>query len=399
MPNEISLVNSSTICKGSGMKKRSFWLQCIEKYWNRSILWISGVRRVGKTCLCQTMADIHYFDCELPRVRRMMEDPEDFWSGLRRQRVVLDEIHRLGNPSEMLKIAADHYPDIRVIATGSSRLGASAKFKDTLSGRKTDFWLTPMMSADLRDFGNDNISHRLLRGGMPPFFMEDKLPERDFQEWMDAFWAKDIQELFRLERRYSFQKFIELLLLSSGGIFEATRFAKPCEVSRTTISNYLSVLEETYVVQVIRPFSTHRPTEIVAAPKIYGFDTGFVCYFKGWDSLRKEDYGLLWEHYVLNEINARFQTRRINYWRDKRGHEVDFVLKPRSRPPVAIECKWSASGLNPTGMQAFRKQYPKGENFIVAHDVTRSYSKSFGQLRVKAVNLAGLISELAKKWP
>ena len=84
------------------IKKRSFWLQSIEKNWRRPILWISGVRRVGNTCLCHTIADVHYFDCELPRIRRMMEDPENFWNGLRRQRVILDEIHRLGNPSEIL---------------------------------------------------------------------------------------------------------------------------------------------------------------------------------------------------------------------------------------------------------------------------------------------------------
>jgi hypothetical protein len=66
------------------------------------------------------LPDIEYFDCELPRVRRMMEDPEDFLDGLRGRRIVLDEIHRLPNPSEMLKIAADHYPRTRVIATGSS---------------------------------------------------------------------------------------------------------------------------------------------------------------------------------------------------------------------------------------------------------------------------------------
>jgi len=378
------------------MKKRSFWLQSIEPNWRRPILWISGVRRVGKTCLCHTIANVHYFDCELPRIRRMMVDPEGFWNGLRGQRVILDEIHRLGNPSEILKIAADHYPDIKVIATGSSLLGASAKFKDTLAGRKTDFWLTPMMSADLGDFGNEDLSFRMLRGGMPPFFLEKELPEQDFQEWMDAFWAKDIQELFRLERRYAFQKFIELLLIQSGGIFEASRFARPCEVSRTTISNYLAVLEETYVVNVIRPFSTHRPTEIVAAPKVYGFDTGFVCYYKGWFSLRPEDCGLLWEHYVLNEIHANLQTRRVNYWRDKRGHEVDFVIAPRNRPPIAIECKWSASDLNPSGIQAFRRQYAKGENFIVAQDVDRAYEKSYGKLKVKFVDLDGLILRLSE---
>ena len=57
---------------------------------------------------------------------------------------VLDEIHRLPNPSELLKIAADHYPDIRILSTGSSTLGASARFRDTLAGRKQEVWLTPM---------------------------------------------------------------------------------------------------------------------------------------------------------------------------------------------------------------------------------------------------------------
>ena len=65
-------------------------------------------------------------------------------------------------------------------------------------------------------------------------------------------------------------------MIQSGGIFEATRFAHPCEVSRGTISNYLAVLETTHVAHVIRPFSTHRPTEIISAPKVYAFDTGFV---------------------------------------------------------------------------------------------------------------------------
>ncbi|PYV04098.1 MAG: hypothetical protein DMG26_08305 [Acidobacteria bacterium] len=85
---------------------------------------------------------------------------------------------------------------------------------------------------------------------------------------MDAYWAKDIQELFRLGRRDSFLKFTELVLAQSGGIFEATRFAGPCEVSRPTIVNYLRVLEAMFVAHVIRPFSTRRPTEIVAAPKV-----------------------------------------------------------------------------------------------------------------------------------
>jgi predicted AAA+ superfamily ATPase len=251
-----------------------------------------------------------------------------------------------------------------------------------------------MIAADLEDFGREDLHHRLLHGGLPPFFLAGELPERDFQEWMDAYWAKDVQELFRLERRHSFQRCAELLMAQSGGIFEATKFARPCEVSRTTISNYLAVLEATFVVHVVRPFSTHRPTEIVSAPKVYGFDTGFVCYHRGWHTLRREDLGLLWEHFVLNEMHAHGQSREVRYWRDKRGHEVDFVLARQGKPPLAVECKWSASESDPGQLKAFRRRYPQGESVVVAHDVDRSFSRSYGDLAVRFMNLPGLIAEL-----
>jgi predicted AAA+ superfamily ATPase len=373
------------------MVKRSQWIKLIETAWKeRSIIWLSGVRRSGKTCLCQSLQDIEYFDCELPRVRREMEDPEAFLNGLQGRRIVLDEVHRLHNPSELLKIAADHFPKVRVLATGSSTLGASAKFKDTLAGRKRDLRLTPMTLADLQDFGQDDLRHRLLRGGLPPMLLAEALPEKDFQEWMDAYWAKDIQELFRLERRSSFQKFFELLMAQSGGIFEATKFARPCEASRQTITNYLNVLESTFVAHVLRPFNTRRATEIVTAPKVYGFDTGFVCYHRGWHSLRNDDLGPLWEHFVLNELQAHLQGQSVLYWRDKSQHEVDFILRKRGGNPLAIECKWSSDNFDPTNLQAFRRQYPRGENIVVAADVTRSFRRTHGDIEIQYNSLARL---------
>ena len=183
-------------------------------------------------------------------------------------------------------------------------------------------------------------------------------------------------------------------MIQSGGIFEASRFARPCEVSRTTISNYLAVLEATFVVSVLRPFTTHRPAEIVAAPKVYGFDTGFVCYFKGWHELRSDDLGILWEHLVLNEIQAQLQTRRVHYWRNKGGNEVDFVLAGRGKKPIAIECKWSASDFDPAAMQAFRRHYKNGDNYVVANDVDRPVRRSFGNIEVILTNISGLIRAL-----
>ncbi len=328
-----------------------------------------------------------------------MEDAEAFLQGLRGKRVVLDEIHRLQNPSELLKIAANHYPDVRVVATGSSTLEATRKFKDSLTGRKAELWLTPAMSRDLTSFGVVDLERRLLRGGLPPFLLPDVVREPDFQEWMDAYWARDIQELFRLERRQSFVRFIELLLTSSGGIFEATRFAGPCEVSRPTIVKYLSILETTMVAHVVRPFSMGKTAEIVAAPKVYGFDTGFVCYFRGWHSLRREDLGLLWEHYVLNELHARLQTRSVQYWRTKQGLEVDFVLAPRGRPPIAVECKWSADDLNPSALLAFARRYPDAECVVVTHDIDRDFRRRFRDLDVWFTNLEGFILRMERDEP
>jgi len=325
----------------------------------------------------------------------MLLDPESFLDGLRRRRVVLDEIHRLSNPSELLKIAADHYRTTRIIATGSCTLGASTKFRDTLAGRKRDIWLTPMSLRDLEDAKLPDLKRRLLRGGLPPFLLPQQLEERDFQEWMDAFWAKDIQELFRLERRDSFQKFTELILAHSGGIFEATRPALICGISRPTIAKYLRVLEATFAAYIIRPFSTRQPNEIVAAPKVYGFDTGFVCYYRGWQELREDDLGMMWEHFVLNELMTRTQSRDVAYWRDKRGHEVDFVLARRRKKPLAIECKWSADSFDPTNLRAFRQQHPEGENVVVAQDVGRAFGRTFGKLRVRFESLDAFADSVA----
>ncbi|HTM06559.1 MAG TPA: AAA family ATPase [Patescibacteria group bacterium] len=388
------------------MIKRAFWISLIEKYWQqKNIIWLMGVRRIGKTSLCQSLDRIEYFDCERPRIRQLLVDPEGFLAAQKGNHIVLDEIHRLDNPSELLKLAADHYKEVKIIATGSSTLGASAKFKDTLTGRKKEIWLSPMLLDEGTDFGNVDLMHRFLFGGLPPFFANSVVPEDAFKEWIDAYWAKDIQDRFSVGKRYSFQKFAELLLAYSGGLFEATKFAAPCEVTRQTIANYLAILEETFIVHIIRPYSSHKPNEILMAPKVYGFDTGFICHAKGWQQLRQEDVGLLWEHCVLNELQAHLQQKdMIHYWRNKQGNEVDFVIPhTKNKYVTAIECKYAMieknignGAINAIGknIQTFRTYYPQGKNFVVAHDISHAFERSYKDISLTFVNVQDLIKYL-----
>ncbi len=381
---------------------RPYWQNLIEQAWQeKTVIWLMGVRRVGKTSLCRSLPDIVYLDCELPRIRQEMDDPEAFLTRYRGKRIVLDEIHHLENPSQLLKIAADYYPDVKIIATGSSTLGASAKFKDTLTGRKREIWLTPMLLEEGKLFGNDDIYHRLLFGGFPSLFSKQTLPEEDYKEWITAYYAKDIQDMFRVGMRQPFMKFASLLLAQSGSMYEASRFATAAETSRQTIGNYLAILEETFVVHVIRPFSTHKSSEIVKAPKVYGFDTGFVSYSKGWKELRKADMGILWEQCVLNELHAKLQSQAVHYWRDKKGNEVDFVIHTKGNNSViAIECKFStlqaergSYAFNEIGskIHVFRKLYKEGANFVVSNTVTNSFVRTYEGLSITFTNPQELI--------
>jgi len=239
------------------------------------------------------------------------------------------------------------------------------------------------------------LQHRLAAGGLPPFLLGEAGAAADRQEWVDSYWAKDIQELFRLERRHAFQRLIELLMAGSGGIFDATRCAAPMEVSRQTVNNYLAVLEATRVAHVVRPFSSRQSSEIVAAPKVYAFDTGFVAFFRSWRELRPEDLGLLWEHFVLNEMHAMMPGVDVRYWRDKQHHEIDFVIPVRGKAPVAIECKWSAgSDVDGRSLASFRHRYKGGLDLVVAHDVDRPFTATVGGLRVTWVGLTDMVTRL-----
>ena len=157
---------------------RGIWLERLATAWaRRSVIWLSGVRRVGKTTLTQMIPEAEYLNCDLPSVQRRLRDPELFLDGLPPDAlVILDEAHRLDDPSLLLKITADAHPKIRVVATGSSTLGATRKFRDALTGRKASIHLCPVPWHECRSaFGIRDLDRRLLHGGLPERLMSVRI--------------------------------------------------------------------------------------------------------------------------------------------------------------------------------------------------------------------------------
>jgi len=351
------------------MIRRPLWNARIRESWKKApIVWLCGVRRTGKTTLARDLAaeSVHYVNCDLPASAQMLRDPELFYRECRREIVVFDEIHRLEDPSRVLKIGADAFPRLKILATGSSTLAATHKFQDALTGRKRTVHLTPVAFDELEAFGAATLKKRLLYGGLPQPLLAETSDAGFYREWLDSFFSRDIQNLFAFRSPEKFNAFFEYLLRQSGGLFEANKAASGLGISRPTLATHLRALEITQAVTILRPFSGGGQKELTKMPKVYAFDTGFVCFVRGWDALRQEDCGVLWEHLVLEFLQARRPDADIRYWRDKSGRELDFVL-PCGRGRVdALECKWNPQDFDPAALKAFRALHPAGVNYVIS---------------------------------
>jgi hypothetical protein len=141
-----------------------------------------------------------------------------------------------------------------------------------------------------------------------------------------------------------------------------------------------------HVVHLLRPFHGGGKREIVSRPKCYAFDTGFVTFEKGWDAIRADDRGLLWEHLVLDSLRFHYRDEDIYYWQDKSNREIDFVIR-RGRDRVdVVECKINPDRLDAAPVAAFRALYPAGDNYVVSPAAKTSTPFRRGKLAFKAVN-------------
>src|SRR5216684_227255 len=176
------------------MIDRPIWTERVAAAWKQApIVWLTGPRRVGKTVLAQSIPDAEFLNCDLPSMAERLREPESFYQSVRRPVVVFDEVHQLPDPSRLLKIGADGFPKLKILATGSSTLAATQKFRDSLTGRKRVVEFVPVLHEELSAFGVTDLRERLLRGGLPPALLAETYNPEFYAEWLDSYFARDVQ--------------------------------------------------------------------------------------------------------------------------------------------------------------------------------------------------------------
>ncbi len=377
-------------------------LEEIKSYlFTTDIIVIHGARQTGKTTLINLIKDElpqnqkYYFDLEDSRYKALFENGIESVISFLKQKgldtkkgkifIFVDEIQYLKNPSSFLKLTHDHFTDIKLIVTGSSSFEIRSKFKDSLVGRTVNFELFPL---DFEEFlwfkkqsynlvnliSNSLINEELLKfykeyilfGGYPKIVLTEntEIKEKYLQQIIDTYIKSDIRDLANIRHVDKFNKLLHVLANQSGELVNIMELSNTSKIARQTIEDYLFILEQTYIIKLVQPFSGNIRSELFKTPKIFFYDTGIMNMLSK-KSLPHNIDGSSFETAIFSDLIKYFGFKNLNHWRTKDKKEIDFILSLKGSL-FPIEVKINASKLNYTPMKYFYKKYPTKKMFCIS---------------------------------
>lgn len=369
------------------------------------IIVLHGARQVGKThillwledYLKDKKEDVYYIDLEDSRYKKILDTGVDeFIDHLREEGhaptvdkksfVFIDEIQYLKNPSEFLKLVADHHKNIKLVVSGSSSFEIKSKFKDSLVGRTINFEIFTLSFEEYLLFKNYHYDPTLkitekkqeelrlmfkefvLFGGYPKVVLtpEVDLKEKRLQQIIDTYLKKDIKELANIDNVESFNKLLEILAAQSGQMINIKELSSTCKLSVPTVDKYLFILEQTYVIKLVRPYNKNIRSELSKTPKVFFYDSGLMqmLWLKG---LQKEMIGNVFETSVFSELVKKYGQKNIYYWRTKDKKEIDFIIKDKNKV-IPAEVKINFNRINLSAINYFLENYKLDKYSVIGID-------------------------------
>ena len=331
------------------------------------VVTVTGPRQSGKTTLVKAVfGSYDYLSLEPPDQRDFaVEDPRGFL-GQFDGPVILDEVQRVPDLFSYIQVLVDEHRDWtgRFILTGSHNFLLLQGLSQSLAGRCAVLHLLPFSLAELMGrppVSLDTLGRTIPRDPQPPrtglmetlftgFYprIHDKrLPPRD---WLAGYYQtyveRDVRSVLNVGDIETFGRFMRLCAGRCGQLLNLSGLGSDCGVSHVTVKRWLSVLEASFIVALLRPHHRNFGKRLIKSPKLYFLDTGLLCYLlqiHGPEELfHRAERGAIFESFVVSEFYKNFMHRgeqpRLHFWRDVAGHEVDTVID-RGAELIPVEIK------------------------------------------------------------
>ena len=340
-------------------------------------IFISGPRQSGKTTLIKRLfPDYKYYNLETPIVRELAnKDPLGILS---ESRLVLDEAQEVPLLFSYLLEQLDSDKSKKVIIAGSQNLLLHHHIPQSLAGRVAVLELLPLTIKEVVRASSNReqleFSKLAVIGLYPPVYLKNSQEFSDmwYQSYIQTYIERDVRRLKNVKDLLRFQDFIKLLATQAGTLLNLSSISNQLGVSVTTLGDWLSVLEASYIVFRLRPYRSNIKKRVVKTPKVYFYDTGLLCHLLGIRSVedlnRSFLYGQIFENFIVANIIKMYKhlasKRGIYFIRDKTGNEIDVLIEDGPDTFMAIEIK---SG------KTFNTQFV---NSIVKYQDLLNFSKS-----------------------
>lgn len=367
--------------------QRKIEQQIVELLWKNRAILIFGPRRVGKTTLSKKILDRFgdsgvYLDCELVSVRRHLVPgrPELLKELIGKNKIaVLDEAQTVQDIGVVLKVFIDTYPDVQLIATGSSSFDLANKINEPLTGRAFEFTLLPLSLEEIRaskhGFDRAHLDECIRLGTYPAIVAEEdsRIRERMLRGLTTSYLFKDVYMFESIRNPRVFEDLLRALSLQVGSLVSINELSQTLGVARLTIEKYMRLLEQSYVIRIVHSFSRNPRTEMKKGFKVFFLDTGIrnalIDNFKALSE--RDDRGALFENFFVAERLKQTSLGRdlssVMFWRSRDGVEID-VVETENDMIRAFECKWN-DGKPVRLPEQFRKAYPSASFSVITPSV------------------------------